>query len=310
MGRVVTLKNWCEGDTPEKNDVLSWSELIFQRALQIKEPGVDPVSQYFVSQWLSATKAKAFVLPVFERSFSAYGIRTQIALLNSLVSEKVLAHVDLVDYVKSNGPLHRHLLTLPEVWLNMAPHQLRDQLYSSFESIVQAGENEPDVIHPAWDAVQIFKTTDERNRIFDVIFSPKIRSAFGLFSDDRAHFNISCFHHTVRQLGHSWHIHPAQIMCGLLRVDTGWYSRDYDQYEAYVKPYSNDIRELIQFSIEPKDERIRQNLPASSNPISIDILSAFCMGADQNNIFLDSRHVPTAPNDLEAANALSAAVSF
>lgn len=310
MANVLTLKAWCEGDTPEKNDILSWAELIFQRALQIKEPGVDPVSQYFLSQWLGAKKEKALVLPIFERTFSAYGIRTQSALLNSLVAEKVLTYVDLVDHVKSNGSLHRHLLTLPEVWLNMAPHQLRDQLYSSFERIVQAGENEPDVIHPAWNAVQMFKTLEERNIIFNVILNPCIRSAFGLFSNDHAHFSISCFHHIVRKIGQCWHVHPAQIMCGFLRANTAWSSREYNQYEDYVKPYANDIRELIQFSIEPKDECIRQHLPASLNPVSIDILSVFRMGADHNNIFLDSCYTPSAINDLGVSDALSAAVSF
>lgn len=310
MTRVVTLKNWCEGETPDKNDLLSWSELIFQRALQIKEPGIDPISQYFVEQWLEAKKEKELVLPIFDRTFSAYGERVQISLLNALISENVFSAAELVDYVRPNGFLHRHLLTLSEVWLGIGLHKLRDQLHSSFECIVKAGEDDSNTIHPAWGAMQRFQTTVDRNRVFNAILSSRIQSAFGLFRDGHAHFSVAAFHRTVQLLGKSWHVHPAQIAYGLLRADSGWSVRDYDQYEAHIKPYANDIRELIQFSAEPRDVRIRQNLPASLDAVSVDILAAFCIGADQDNLFLDFRHIPTASNDLESADALKAAISL
>lgn len=305
MSHAVSLKEWSEGATPEKDDLLSWSNLVFQRSLQVKNPEADPISEYLFSKWSASAKDSGLTVNTFERTFSQYGVGFQRHVMNTLIEAGVAQAVDFLDKVKSNGLLHRHLLTLPEVWVGMELHQKRDNLYTWFSEIVKFGKDEPEKTHPSWQVIEGFKTAADKRYIFNAVLGQRILDTFGLFKDDAGFFPVATFHDTVKKLSTSWDIHPAQIVYGLMEVDYYKSRTDYDRYSEFLEPYANDIRELIQFNPDPRSKRIGDNLPESTRAATIDLVFAFALSLDPAHIFLDRHHMPEQVHDPEAALALS-----
>ena len=307
MSNAVSLKAWSEGLSPEKNDLLSWSNLIFQRALQVKDAEADPISEYFFTQWMASEKEPNLLANTFERTFSAYGVSFQIRLMNALINEGIIQPINLLDKVKSNGLLQCHLLTLPHVWKAMELHQLRDKLHTTFDTIIRFDRDYPQQQHAVWEALSAFKTPKERSYIFKAVIASSMRREFGLLNDDKAYFDVATFHSTVQKLSECWEVAPAQVMYGLLSVGFDTSGRNYERYKDFIEPYANDIRELIQFSTSPRDERIRQNLPESALPVTMDMVFSFAIASNPDNMFLDRHHLPSAEHDPAAAAALGAA---
>lgn len=304
MTHAVSLQEWSQGKTPDKNDFLSWSNLIYQRSNQVEQPGDDAVSQYFFGQWMDAANNSKMIAGTFERTFSAYGASFQIAVMNQLAQEGKLVPYDLLDQVKPDALLYRHLLLRSDVWSSMEPHQFRDKLYSEFHTIVGTGQHHVEAAHPFWAALKAVDTPQNRVVLFEELLKPKFCSAFGLFSDEHSYFDARVFHSAVKKLSDCWGIHPAQIIYGLLADPA---RLDYERFNDMLEPYANDIKELIQFCTSPRDERIRSNLLDSPRPVTIDMVFAFALAMDPKNIFLSTSQIPKTQYDPEAADALGAA---
>lgn len=307
MSNAVSLKQWSEGATPEKDDLLSWSNLVFQRSLQVKNPEADPVSEYLFSKWSACAKDPKLTINTFERTFSQYSVGFQRHVMNTLIQAGVAEAVDFLDKVKGNGLLHRHLLTLPEVWAGMELHQQRDNLYTWFSEIVQFGKDDPNKTHPSWNTIKAFKTPKEKRYIFNAVLGEKMLSTFGLFKDHSGYFTTAVFHDTVKKMSECWDIHPAQVVYGLMLVDHYEQRTDYHRFDEFLEPYANDVRELIQFNPDPRSKRMSENLPESSRPATIDLVFAFALSLDPTHVFLDRNHMPKEVHDPEAAQALSSA---
>ena len=307
MSDAVSLKDWSAGTNPDKNDLLSWSNLIYERSLQVKDVESDSVSEYFFSHWLSSEKDPKVLIDTFERTFSVYGGDFQVRLMKTLKESGTLQPIALLDKVKPNGFLQRYLLTDPDVWKGMAPEQLRDKLHTGFDAIIRFGQTNPQAEHAAWSALKMFKTPKERSYIFNAVLASTIRSEFGLFHHHQGQFDITTFHAVVHKMSDCWNIEPAQVMYGLLFIGFNAPVREYDRYKDFIEPYANDIRELIQFSTNPRDENIRQHLPDSVRSATMDMLFSFAFALDSTNLFMDRHHLPSAEHDPEAAHALGAA---
>lgn len=305
MQNICTLDDWATGKSPEPNDLASWSNLVHLRSLQVENPHDDPVGLYFVAQWLHCSDKK-LAPELFERTFSAYGVSTQIQLLNTLVSAEQIRPVDLVDNVIPHGHLHRHLIHRSDVWKDMSAVQLNDQTYSFFHQMVESEQDRE--VHPAWEAIARIVDPKERRQFFEKILSPKIRSAFGFLNDESSYFPVQTFHKMLERLNATWGIHPAQVLYFMLKKDPSAY-RIFDEYQNFLEPYANDIRSLLQLDTTPQNIRLLEKLPASTRECTLDTVMMFALMGDPDNLFWDHNKPLTMEQDPLAAIGLSTALS-
>lgn len=197
--------------------MVSWSNLIYQRSLQVKSPQEDPVSAYFFSQWLTAEKPKALVAPLFSRTFSEYNLSFQIAVMDKLDKEGAMKPVDLLDHIPRDGLLKRRLIMTPDVWAGMNANQFRDHLHYHFHDVFRLQEQEPNAEHGAWNALGSIKSSKERATLFRDIVGPRIMHEFGFLNDEKKYFGESVFHGVIARISEVWGIHPCQVMYALIR---------------------------------------------------------------------------------------------
>lgn len=311
MYNSVSLKKWSDGTTPNANDLLSWSNFIFERSLQVKNVEDDAVSKYFFTQWMAAEKEPTLLANIFERVFSAYGIKFQVQLLNALTNDKIIQPIELLNNVKGNGELHRYLLTRLDVWKAMELHQLLDNIYNQFDTIAEFGKDYPEKTHPVWDTLQSFKTPSERSHIFETAFAPKIRHGFFRVNDRQCVLDVKEFHPIVQKISNSWNVYPAQLVYCLLynlpNAINNYRAVIPEGYYDCIEPYTNDIRELIQFSMRPNDDALRKKLPDSIKPTTVDPIFALIISSNPENILMDKDNKFLTEYDPEAAAVLGAA---
>lgn len=289
MRNEITLKDWCEGKTPDRNDLFGWSNLIFQRSLQTDDPVNDKVARYFMAQWSLCDKESPLLAALFERTFSHYPSSAQKALADQLMEAGVLNSIDLLSEVRPHGELQKHLLDKPAVWSAMPGYMLHDNLQLAFDGIV-SGLRKGNQEHGAWAPIEGIEEPAERRKVFHDLIVHKLRWAFGFLNDEKPYFETELFHAFLSKLGQSWQIHPANLMYAMLCADPAS-SRDYDRYETFIAPYANDIRALIQWSDLPRDTRIRNRLPESSTIATIDGITALALsgGAGLVSLFQDMK---------------------
>ena len=308
MRNDITLKDWCEGKTPDCNDLVGWSNLIFQRSLQINEPLNDKVSQYFVVQWMQCAKETSLLASIFERTFSNYPVSTQIALTDRLVEQGQLKGVELLPQTRQYGPLQKYLLTKADVWDAMPDYLLRDYLHHSFESILRP-EYPSSEEHAAWASIERIENSTSRAKVFSDILAPRLRASFGFLNADKKYFDTKLFHGMLSRLGTAWNVHPANFMYALLCLDPAS-TRSYDKYSEFIEPYANDIRALIQWSSLPRDERIRNRLPDCDKISTIDGIAALALSSGYGlaGLFQDmNRIVIAVEHDEQDVQALGSA---
>ncbi len=309
MRNEITLKEWCDGKTPDRNDLCGWSNLIFQRSLQTDDPINDKVSKYFVAQWSGCQKESPLLAALFERTFSHYPSSVQKALASQLMDQGILNGIDLLSEVRPHGELQKHLLNQPAVWSAMPDYMWRDYLQAAFDGIVGGLRKEQEE-HGVWVPVGRIEKPADRHRIFLDLVYPKLRHAFGFLNEDKPYFEVKLFHTFLSKLADTWQIHPANLMYAMLCSDPSSF-RDYERYKEFISPYANDIQALIQWSDLPRDTRIRSNLPQGDTIATIDGITALALsgGAGLSSLFQDMKKmVITVESDEGIAQSLGHAL--
>lgn len=301
----MTLKAWSLGGNPEKDDILSWSNLVYERSLQVNNVESDNVSQYFLQHWLlAATPEHATAISkVFDSAFSKYPLNVRIQILDTLFESDALDLSIFCDNVRPGSLLFKHLLDSDDLWKDMDTKMLTtivkrqfcsesfDLVYSGYTNSLESRSS----VKQLFRAIDVFKGSYERKQFFKDVIAPIIISSWALLYNGRTHLQSKELKVLLDGISTAWRIEPVSLVVSLLH-ELHPRSESLDELLKLTVDYAADVQAVLKGSVRIEDQKLLSYLAPSFNIPTVSDFLTLLYGA--NSVYLFRSFDTLEPDEL------------